>query len=700
MNAENVVKSQKSVIVNPNLGRPLFLTIDPKLKTKKFQAEILLISSILEPDEFEGSIKNDIQIVPVLDYQWKLRKMFSKIKFKPGKKELKEEGKRSRDRKKERKLKKKKRKLFARELKDDERLQDFRIDDVDYKLKKLRVRPFRGGSKSPQILEVKEVPTISIHHMSYLDILSPQDYLLKQGIFDKLDKFYLVRIGFNLSKEVKKFLKERNFVMFDLILSKKRINYHSIVISKQEWKNFTFIHATDLHLAERNDRIYGIIKKWTESSIRRSVDDFITTISKKLKLKKLKQDQERFLSEIKIPLRKRFINPNNQFKKFIKLMNRKILKNELDFIVLTGDLVDYTVLSRLSKKVRKINEFNYEESNWQTFKNILLNSTTQKNKKGVIKGEELLCPIFTIVGNHDYRPYHYDITWAEMYKKVGLNAAEAIALNELFSASPISAMVKTPMALKGYLSEINPSLDFFLTLGKNNFIFLNTGSDSFKNVRDLIMGHPSVTGLLNKQIVYLENLINNKIKKEANIFLFLHGPPINTGSKKISIKIFEKKGKRILKTKLLDFKESLIKKLGQAPSKARIDGAFNVKYGSISSNWEKLMKFCKDYTIMTLCGHTHMQREFRLEDPEIKTKVYDAPPFSIRKIENPAAVFYDDYSEIYTDAESIRKNGPFVVQTPGLGLGGYKNPETAGAYREIIVKDGRLTSFRVKYINR
>jgi hypothetical protein len=95
-----------------------------------------------------------------------------------------------------------------------------------------------------------------------------------------------------------------------------------------------------------------------------------------------------------------------------------------------------------------------------------------------------------------------------------------------------------------------------------------------------------------------------------------------------------------------------------------------------------------------------MLREFRLEDPITKTRVYVSPPFSLKKIENPAAVFYDNYSELYTDAESIEKYGPFVVQTPALGLGGYKNPETAGAYREVIVKDGKLYSFKVKYINR
>ncbi|MFX0081719.1 MAG: metallophosphoesterase family protein [Candidatus Hodarchaeota archaeon] len=685
----------QSIIVNPNLGRPIFLTIDPKLKKKQFQTEILFISNIMDPTEFGNHIKGKIKLVPVLDYMWKFRDIYE-IKKKILKAE-KAEGFWAKRRKK--KIKKRKQKIIEEETKKDEKFYDFKVDDVDYKFKKLRVHPYRGDSLSLSTIDIKKLPTIPITNISYLEGLSAQDYILKYKVFGNLTKFYRVSINFSISKEVKSFLKERSFVMFDLILSEESINYHSIVISKKDWKDFMFIHATDLHLAERNDRIYSIVKKWTESSVKRSMDDFFDTVAKKLKLRK-KDKREKGLSEMKTPLRKRLINPNNQFRKFIKIINRKVFRNEIDFIVLTGDLVDYTVLSRLAKKVRKLNEFKYEESNWKTFKDIILNSKIQKHSKGVVRGEELLCPIFTTVGNHDYRPYHYDLTWAEMYKKIGLNAAEAVALNQLFSASPITALVKSTMALKGYLSEINPSFNFSLTLGNNNLIFLNTGSDSFKNIRDLVTGHPSVTGLVNKQIKYLENLINHKIQDKSNTILFLHGPPINTGEKKISIKLFEKKGGRFIKEKIDDFKESILRKLGQPNSNARLDKIFNVKYGTVSSNWEKIIKFCKDHCTLTLAGHTHTLREFRLEDPETKTRVYDSPPFSLKKIENPAAVYYDIYSELYTEAESIQNNGPFIVQTPALGLGGYKNPETAGAYREVVIKDGKVHSFKVKYINR
>ena len=128
---------------------------------------------------------------------------------------------------------------------------------------------------------------------------------------------------------------------------------------------------------------------------------------------------------------------------------------------------------------------------------------------------------------------------------------------------------------------------------------------------------------------------------------------------------------------------------------------FNVKFGTISSNWEKLVEFCKNHSTLTMTGHTHALKEFRLGDPEgSKSKVFNAPPFSLKKVENPAAIYYDSYSEIFTSAKDIEEFGPFVVQTPALGLGGYQNPRQTGAYREIKIKNGKLSSFKVKYLHR
>ena len=81
--------------------------------------------------------------------------------------------------------------------------------------------------------------------------------------------------------------------------------------------------------------------------------------------------------------------------------------------------------------------------------------------------------------------------------------------------------------------------------------------------------------------------------------------------------------------KIGEFKESLIRNSGKPLSNARIDGIFNMKYGCVSSNWEKLIEFCKDYATLTLSGHTHTNREFRLDDPgPQKSSVYDVDSLS------------------------------------------------------------------------
>ncbi|MFX1258612.1 MAG: metallophosphoesterase [Promethearchaeota archaeon] len=693
--------------MSPNLGRPRFLNIDLDLRNKTFQTELLFISNIRDLNEFEESIIDKIRLIPILEYKWKLKTILEQFKkekeLKRKKKSFWARWKKKRAQKKKEKKRKKKLKRSKGELPKRFNFSFIQIEKIHERFfAKLKPRAFRGNQIVPFILKVKPTFITLINRLNYDEFCSPREYLIKHKVFRNLDKFYKVLIEFDLSEEVLEFLKRRNFVMFDIVLKNRRtqnqIQYHSIVVSKQEWRNFSFVHATDLHLAERNDRIYGIIKKWTKMFNEVYVNAALKEQKKYFEnIGKIEDDWLK-TEEIHKPLKKRLVNPNNQYRKFIKLMNKKVFQNDLDFIALTGDLIDFTILSKIPKDERI---FDYDHTNWKIFKDITLN-LPQKKRKGMRKGEELLCPIFTIPGNHDYRPFHYDMRWGALYRKMGLKASEAIALNDKFLAVPITAIVKSTRALKAYWAEINPSLDFYFRLGNSNFIFLNTGSDSYKNFADLITGHPSLTGVTNRQIQYLENIVRDKIDQDNdNTFLFLHGPIINTKKKIGLIKRVKKKfGKRIL-TKIEEFRESILKKLGRKPSKIRIDKKFNIRYGTVSTNWEKLIKFCKDYCILTLNGHTHALKEFRLVDQEEgKSKIFKSRSLNLKKSEKPVAVFYDIYSDIFTNATDIENYGPFVVHTPALGLGGYRKPRLTGAFREINIEDGKLASFKVKYINR
>ncbi|MFW9972743.1 MAG: hypothetical protein ACFFDF_21335, partial [Candidatus Odinarchaeota archaeon] len=375
MNSTKEETMENSIVINPNLGHPLILEIDGKLKKRKFEATLLFISDYSELEAFRQSIQDKIKIVPLFDYKWSYKLILKR----------KEKGIFSKWR--ERRLIKKRKKHLGEKLKTMIK-RDLNLEQ----LKILKSQLIRGAPIFSKITNVENSAVTPIQDLSFLKDLKPQEILLRNQVFGILSRFYKVQIEFNITKEVIKFLKERNFVMFDIHSPNNHINYHSLVISKQKWKDFTIIHATDLHLAERNDRFYEIIKNWTESSIKESFEDFFETVKKKLKINKNQENKKKIFSDIKIPLRKRLINPNNQFRKFIKLMNKKVLRNELDFIVLTGDLVDYTILSRLAKKLRKLNEFRYEDSNWQVFKNIILNIPPQVKSKGIVRGEELNCP--------------------------------------------------------------------------------------------------------------------------------------------------------------------------------------------------------------------------------------------------------------------------------------------------------------------
>jgi len=705
------IKSEKALLISPNLGQPLFLDIDYNFKQKEFEVNLLFVSNIKNTENFERFIKDGLNFIPILEYKWKLKAYFEKEK---------EE---RLERKKKRSIWAKIKSIFSRKKKKKEEalppvleLTDStgkRFDIVQpKKIETLRPRAFRGDLIKGTLLKVEPVKICEIDNIEYDNYYSPRNYLIKYNVYSGLNEFYKATIHFKLSKEVLEFLESSNFVMFDLWQEMPnpnkeiRVSYHSIVISKNKWSDFKFFHATDLHVAERNDRIYEIVKKWNALVRKSDFGELLAQGAKAVSFFQrllIKKPEDKIPIKSTEPLRKRFVNPNNNFRKFIKLINKKVNKNDLDFVVLTGDLIDFVVLSKIPKEKRKLLDFNYKDSNWRTFKEILLN-LPQEKRRGVVSGEEILCPIFTIPGNHDYRPFHYDLRWGNLYKKIGLNSNEAIALNDELMANPISSITKSFKALKAYLIEINYSLDYYIKLGNNNFIFLNTGSDSFKKLMDFLSGHPSVTGISEKQIKYLENIINHKIEPENNTYLMLHGPPINPKKKISALKrhAMSKQSKELI-TKIDEYKESLIQKLGKKLSLARIDNKFDVQYGTISTNWEKLLKFCLDFCILTLSGHTHELKEFRLSDPQdFKTKVVDTQtsPYSLKKLDNPAAIYYDIYSELYNNPEDIENNAPFVVQTPALGLGSYKNPNLASAFREIVIKKGKLASFKVKHLKR
>lgn len=165
--------------------------------------------------------------------------------------------------------------------------------------------------------------------------------------------------------------------LYDLIYvdrSKKweRINYHSVQFVESFKNKFTFVHTTDLHTATRNDEI---------------LDEVVKV-----------KNKERSRGKIE----KSYINFNDYFRKFINEANRMADAGELDFIVITGDLVDFAFHGWED-------EVNWDENNWKTFMNILIGAGKEKERNNI--GVKVAA--FTSTGNHDWRLHPYNPNLSE-----------------------------------------------------------------------------------------------------------------------------------------------------------------------------------------------------------------------------------------------------------------------------------------------
>ena len=106
-----------------------------------------------------------------------------------------------------------------------------------------------------------------------------------------------------------------------------------------------------------------------------------------------------------------FNNFNDNFRAFISYANKLHRLGELDFIIITGDIVDYI----FENKFEEINVFGhnvgipvsdmtYNSNNFVYFENIVKGLS---GKPDMVRNEELKVPIFTSLGNHDYRVAAY-----------------------------------------------------------------------------------------------------------------------------------------------------------------------------------------------------------------------------------------------------------------------------------------------------
>lgn len=148
--------------------------------------------------------------------------------------------------------------------------------------------------------------------------------------------------------------------LYDLQLDGAPAKTHAICISEISDRGANFIHLTDLHLAKRNDLM----------------ESEITSANGPVK---------------------NFNNFNQRLRDFVKFANEKADHGQLDFILLGGDMVDFS-------NHGVSDEMNEADNNWQVFADIIAGSPREE-KYG---NEGLKVPVFTTTGNHDWRQHPYD----------------------------------------------------------------------------------------------------------------------------------------------------------------------------------------------------------------------------------------------------------------------------------------------------
>lgn len=175
--------------------------------------------------------------------------------------------------------------------------------------------------------------------------------------------------------------------LFDLVLLDKsqeweKVNYHAVQFVPYLKKEVNFIHLTDLHTAKRNDQILGEVLKVRNKRGKREIEEH-------------------------------YINFNDKFREFIRIANDLADQGKLDFIVITGDLVDFAFHGWED-------ETNPAENNWKNFINIVTGAGKEKLKKN----PGLKVAMFTSTGNHDWRLHPYDPNLGDYHRTFGLEKEE------------------------------------------------------------------------------------------------------------------------------------------------------------------------------------------------------------------------------------------------------------------------------------
>jgi len=526
-----------------------------------------------------------------------------------------------------------------------------------------------------------------------------------EEIFGKRDALYEIvfEISLPVINAISNLLKQtgKNLLLFDVIheipnSETRKINFHSIAIFNKNWSDFKFIQATDLHIARRNDYIIDFLRDKARNKLekfedkenkRNKVDQFVLNRDYEFK----EGFQEERLNELKFGK----FNFNYSLRKFIEFANSSVC----DFIFFTGDLVDYLSIGKGNKTYKNNVEvlleiilgLNKGEDNWPFY----------PEDQELVNKKELLLPIFTITGNHDYHKGPYGLRFAGINKIFGLTHSELTGYRDIKFRDYVYSFYSRRSFIADYLRHVNPNCNYMLEIGNEyNFIFLDTGADSIADFHDLMKGGASTKGIKDYQIDILRTYI--KLSFDKKIIIVMHTPPVSPNlsrsKKKKYKKLFNIKKRKI---EWSDFYEDNLKKMKMS---GRLEQLLNLKYQTIMYNWSTFLKICtgSDKIVrrkvdLLLCGHTHTIKEYRLRETDENERInygFWALPFYIEiPCEIYTSVYRNKLSEFKNKLDKqiwFDVNKPFLLQTQALGPLSAKFDTKSPGFRYIIIKNNQV----------
>lgn len=139
------------------------------------------------------------------------------------------------------------------------------------------------------------------------------------------------------------------------------------IYARSDWESFNIAHITDIHSSRRVEKYRAQLRKAGVPAADLAL----------------------------------FNNWNDSFREFIRFANKQHAAGQLDAIMATGDLVDY---------VHEVGDHPHGPGNFEFFEN-LVRGTAQSPDPESPSAEPLRVPIFTSLGNHDYRAWPYALAF-------------------------------------------------------------------------------------------------------------------------------------------------------------------------------------------------------------------------------------------------------------------------------------------------